>query len=210
MEHAGTQGYEEQAEALVMRYDAIAFEDKYRVEMPMLCRGPGRILDIGAGTGADAAWFAARGHEVVAVEPVERFRKAAARLHPSASIAWIDDGLPDLQVVTARLQCFDVILVAAVWMHLDKAERARAIAVVADLLAPEGLVLLTLRHGPVPNGRRMFDVSAGETQRLADAHGLRTLLSVRAPSLQRANRAAGVEWTHLVFHHGGPRRSGQG
>ena len=36
---------------------------------------------------------------------------------------------------------------------------------VAGLLRPGGLMTLLLRHGPVPQGRRMFEVSAAETKR---------------------------------------------
>ncbi|MEU1729117.1 hypothetical protein [Nonomuraea sp. NPDC005692] len=45
-------------------------------------------------------------------------------------------------------------------------------AKLAGLLVPGGRVLLSLRHGPVPAGRRMFSVSARETIDLADTHGL--------------------------------------
>ena len=34
---------------------------------------------------------------------------------------------------------------------------------------------LSLRHGPVPAGRRMFAVSAAETRTLAARHGLATI-----------------------------------
>lgn len=37
----------------------------------------------------------------------------------------------------------------------------------ADLTAPDGLLVVTLRHGPPPPERRMFDVPAGETVELA-------------------------------------------
>ena len=65
----GTQGYAEQAAQLVQQYEAIPFEHKYRAELALLPARPGRILDVGAGTGVDAAWLAAHGHEVLAVEP---------------------------------------------------------------------------------------------------------------------------------------------
>jgi SAM-dependent methyltransferase len=195
----GTQGYDERAGELIPRYEAVAFEDKHREALPLLPCAPSRVLDVGAGTGVDAAWFAARGHAVTAVEPVERFRAAAALLHPSPAIEWVDDALPDLPRVVDRGSRFDVIVLAGVWMHLAPAERARGMGVVAGLLGPDGIVLLTLRHGSAVPGRRTFAVSAEETQRLATARGLRTDLAVGAPSVQAQNRAAGVEWTRLVF-----------
>jgi SAM-dependent methyltransferase len=183
---------------LIHRYEAVAFEHKFRAEIHLLPASPCLILDIGAGTGADAAWLASRGHKVVAVEPVEQFRTAGSALHPSPAIEWVEDGLPYLRVVANSARKFDVILATAVWMHLDERQREIAMVAVAELLAPSGLLLISLRHGPVPVGRRMFDVNAPETVALAAA-GLSPLLNIRVASSLPENQAAGVEWTRLVF-----------
>ena len=60
-------------------------------------------------------------------------------------------------------------------------------------------MILSLRHGPAPPGRRVFDVSAGETVQLAQGHYLQVIRCVEAPSAQQANRLAGVTWSHLAF-----------
>lgn len=122
----GTQGYAAEAAVLVPRYEAIPFEDKHGVAMHLLPQQPARIADIGAGTGADAAWFAARGHRVLAVEPTLELREAGRRLHPSPAIEWLDDGLPALSRTRARGEAFDAVLLTAVWMHLDEAQRREA------------------------------------------------------------------------------------
>jgi hypothetical protein len=62
-------------------------------------------------------------------------------------------------------------------MHLDAHQRERAMPRVASLLSSGGTMSLTLRHGPVPPGRRMFEVSGDETTRLAQAEGLRLVLT---------------------------------
>jgi SAM-dependent methyltransferase len=195
----GTAGYSEQAEALIARYESIPFAESHQPELHLLAAVPGHVLDVGAGTGLAAAWFAARGHRVVAVEPTPEFRAAGARLHPSASIEWLDDALPELHRVVSRQRLFDTILLSAVWMHLDEPERRAGMTTIASLLSPEGLVVLSLRHGPVPTGRRMFEVSGSETIELAQQHGLRPVLNVEAESIQAFNRAAGVTWTRLAF-----------
>lgn len=137
------------------------------------------------------------GHDVLAAEPTPELRARAAALHPSPRIEWLDDGLPDLARVVARGEVFDAVALMAVWMHLDAGERARAMPVLARLLRPGGLVAVTLRHGPVPPGRRMFGVTGEETVRLAAAHGLAPVL--REEGVADVQRRPGVTWTRLAL-----------
>ncbi len=202
----GTQGYAEHASELIPRYEQISFTEHHRVALHLLPTVPSRVLDIGAGTGVDAAWFASHGHRVVAVEPTTEFRSAAIRLHPSPLIEWLDDALPELDVVLSRGQRFDTIMMSGVWMHLDEPERHVGMSRLASLLAPDGIIVLSLRHGPVPAGRRMFQVSGEETIYLASQHGLRAVFNAQTESIQASNRAAGVTWTRLAFRHGSQDR----
>jgi SAM-dependent methyltransferase len=193
----GTAGYVDEAAALFERYESLAFAHVHRAVLHLLPSVPGRILDIGSGTGRDAAAFAALGHRVVAVEPTGELRSRAMALHPSPSIEWLDDSLPDLAVLRGREEGFDLVMLTAVWMHLTEGERRRAMPRASSLLAPAGVMIMSLRHGPVPTGRRMFEVTADETVRLARDAGLRLEFEQRTPSVQPQN--AGVEWTRLAF-----------
>jgi SAM-dependent methyltransferase len=179
----GTEGYGETADALVKPYESVSFADVHREILHLIPATPSRVLDVGAGTGRDAAALAALGHTVVAVEPTPELRMHGQRLHPGAAIIWIDDSLPDLDKLHARGEHFDLVMLTAVWMHLDPGQRERAMARIAGLLQPGGLATLLLRHGPVPTGRRMFDVSAAETRALADHHGLKTVHDSERPAL---------------------------
>src|SRR5690606_22087870 len=102
--------------------------------------------DVGAGTGRDAAWMAAAGHRVVAVEPSQAMLRLARSLHTEASIDWRRDALPNLDGVVGGQ--FDAILLSAVWMHLHPRDRAAALTRLRELLGPDGLIYLTLREGP--------------------------------------------------------------
>src|ERR1700719_3158730 len=192
---SGTENYAEEAPELLKRYESISFADHHRLVMHLISTVPGRVLDIGAGTGRDAAGFASLGHSVVAVEPTEEFRRGAMALHPSPLIEWVDDSLPDLASVRARGEQFDVVMLTAVWMHLDEQQRRRAIPNVAALVRSGGVMIMTLRHGPVPPGRRMFEVSAEETIGLAQPFGFRCGLNRQAES---PLRQPGVTWTRLA------------
>jgi hypothetical protein len=71
--------------------------------------------------------------------------------------------------------------------------------ILALLLRAQGIMIMRIRHGPVPAGRRMFEVPAQETIKLARMHDLHLLLNRRTESGNERNRIAGVTWTNLAF-----------
>ena len=71
-------------------------------------------------------------------------------------------------------------MLTAVWMHLDEAQRRQAMPNLAALMRPGGTMIMKIRHGPVPPGRQMFEVSAEDTIALAGNEGLRPVLNVRS------------------------------
>jgi SAM-dependent methyltransferase len=188
-------GYAAAAAELIPRYEALDPAALYAPVLPYLPAAPGRLLDVGAGTGRDAAWFAARGWQALAVEPVAAFRAAGAR--HGAAVAWLDDALPDLARVAGPP--FDLVLVNAVWHHLDPAARTRAWPRLATLTAPGGALVLSLRHGPAPPDRPGFPAPAAEALAHARAAGFRPAFVQDRPSLQPANAAAGVAWTWMAL-----------
>ena len=196
---SGTEGYAEEAEELLKRYESIPSAEDHRLVLHLIPNAPCSVLDIGSGTGRDAGWFAAMGHRVVAVEPTDELRTPAMALHPSPLIEWLNDSLPDLSFLLKRGETFDVAMLTAVWMHLDEQQRRHAMPKVASLIRGGGVMIMSLRHGPVPPMRRMFEVSAEETVQLAQAQGLHPVLNRRTQSIQNVNRLAGVTWTRLAF-----------
>jgi hypothetical protein len=93
-------------------------------------------------------------------------------------------------------------MLTAVWMHLDAEQRRRAIPNLASLVRQGGAVIMQIRHGPVPVGRRMFEVSPEETIELAQMQDLHPVLNLRTQSRQEQNRIAGITWTSLAFVKG--------
>lgn len=194
-----TAGYAEAADALVTQYESVSFEQAHRSVLHYLTLPPARVADLGAGSGRDAAALAARGHDVYAVEPVAQMRDAARLLHADADITWLDDSLPELDALTLEAERsgeFGLILASAVWMHLNSAERSLGLRRVARLLSPGGRLVLTLRHGPVPRGRRMFDVAPVEVMIAAADRGLELAHFSHVPDAHGRRR---VSWTSLVL-----------
>jgi SAM-dependent methyltransferase len=193
---SGTENYDVEAPELLKRYESISFADAHAPVLHLIPPAPCRTLDIGAGTGRDAAGFVALGHSVVAIEPTEELRRGAMLLHPSPMIQWLDDSLPHLTSVRTRKEEFDLVMLTAVWMHLDEAQCQLAMPNVSALVRDGGIVIMLLRHGPIPPGRRMFEVSAQETIALALRSNLVCTLNREAES---SLRQPGVSWTRLAF-----------
>ncbi|MFD9220190.1 class I SAM-dependent methyltransferase [Streptomyces sp. NPDC060064] len=191
----GTAGYAETADVLAVQYEEVTFDEVHRDVLQLVPAEPGRILDVGAGTGRDAAALAARGHSVVAVEPTTELRAHGQRIHADSGIDWVDDVLPDL-TLSQHTGRFDAVFATAVWMHLDAEERRQSMARIATLLVPGGRFFVNLRHGPVPDGRHMFDVSAAETVELGGRYGLQTVHRSKRPDLHGRDS---VRWSCLVL-----------
>ena len=188
--------YEQNATAVIPGYESLQAAEVHAWLVGLLPERPSLVLDIGAGSGRDAAWLAAQGHEVVAVEPAAAMREAGQRLHPDSRIRWIDDCLPSLPNLHRLGLAFDFILLSAVWMHVPPAARSRAFRKVITLLKPGGLLAITLRHGPVEAERQIHEVSWEEIERLARNHGAAMVRKVEAcDQLQRSQ----VAWTQIAL-----------
>lgn len=196
---SGQEGYAENADALAAQYESLTFAQVHRDVLHLIPQSPVLALDIGAGTGRDAAALAAQGHKVLAVEPTAALRERGKQLHASPRINWEDDSLPNLLQLRARGDRFDLIMATAVWMHMDGGQRRQATRHVAELLRPGGLFFSSLRHGPIPPGRRMFDVPADEMVALGREHGLSLVYrNEREDMLDRPD----VRWSFVVLRRG--------
>ena len=154
------------------------------------------VMDVGAGSGRDAAWLARKGYRVIAAEPSARMRETARVLHPDPAISWIADSLPALATVGRLGLSFDLILLSAVWMHVAPGERARAFRKLVTLLKAGGRLAFSLRLGPPDAERSLHPVDLAEIESLARAHG--ALVEAVSHSADLTGRD-GVAWTNVVL-----------
>jgi len=197
-------GYEAAAHKLIPKFEAVSPSALFAPVADLLPQGPCKVIDIGAGTGTAAAWFAQLGQHVLAVEPVAAFRKAGKRLHKSSNIEWLDDCAPELATTLERREVFDLVLLSAVWHHLDSDQRQRVIPNLRGLMVAGGVLVISLRHGPGVPSRVCYDAPPEELAGLAKAEGLQLEFCQSVDSVQDANRAAGVKWTWMVFRSENP------
>lgn len=190
-------GYEGEAgRALAERYETVDPALLHRGLALHLPSAPAAVLDVGAGSGRDAAWLAGQGYSVLAVEPSETMRAEGQRRHPGLSITWMADSLPSLDAVFRLGAAFDVILLSAVWMHILPADRSRAFRKLIALLKPGGTLAMTLRIGPPEPDRDMHPVDVAEIEAFARSHGV-AVMQVEH-SLDRLGRED-VSWVQIIL-----------
>ncbi|WMT88170.1 class I SAM-dependent methyltransferase [Pelagibacterium sp. 26DY04] len=197
MSQGAIEGYASAAPELIDRYGDIDPEAHLAPVRAFLPPMPATIIDIGAGIGTEARWLDAQGHSVVAVEPVAAFREAAGRM--PGNVKWRDDRLPELPAVMAEGRAYDLVLALAMLQHLSPPDQIRSIDTLYRLATPGGRLILSLRHGPGHPDRKVHDIDVDAILDAAACAGLVLLSRQAAGSLQKANRAAGVVWTWLVF-----------
>ena len=80
--------YDKNAAEVAGSYELAKTENVHGWFFEYMPKRPLVILDVGAGSGRDAAYFSGLGHDVVAVEPSEGMRAEAIKNHPSSRIQW--------------------------------------------------------------------------------------------------------------------------
>jgi cyclopropane fatty-acyl-phospholipid synthase-like methyltransferase len=119
-----------------------------------------RMLDIGAGSGADAGFFAALGHDIVAAEPAKNLRDLANKTFKNKKIKWVSDKLPSLKSVTDSGKKFDVIYAVGTLQYLNKKDRMRSLDKITSFLKAGGL--LEIQY-PTPRSREhQFSIDSKE------------------------------------------------
>jgi len=159
-----------------------------------IARPPAKILDIGSGSGKDAAIFASKGYAVLALEPAHELRALAQAKHASPLIIWGDDRLPHLEKTLARGDIFDHISLNSVIFHLPKDAIAKVMANIAKLLKKDGTVYLSLRHGPLSQGRPIFPITEQDIMKASEGFFDR-MKSEHAPDATRPE----ISWTRMLL-----------
>ena len=165
-----------------------------------------RILDIGAGAGADLALLVSEGYQAYGMEPVAEMRAEAVRAHPELSGRLVEGSLPDdLPDLAGLGGLFDGAICAAMLQHLPRATLFDAVFSLRRLLRPGGRVLASIpthrtdidEKGRDPFGRLFSGVQAGELDLLFQRAGFRTL--ERWGEEDSLGRGGVVQWATLLF-----------
>lgn len=126
-----------------------------------------RALDVFCGNGRDARWLAEQGYVVDAMDGSRGMLREAQSVNAHERVTYLHDLGPEFAKTRARGNKYDMILMSAGWMHIAPERRAEALGHLLGMANPGATLLFSLRHGPAPADRPMFEVSVPELQQLA-------------------------------------------
>ncbi len=160
--------FNDRAAELAAQYNALDREKVHADLLSLLPEGKVlRVLDVGAGSGADAAMFAAKGHQVVATEPADNLRNEAIKTFQNKNIKWNAEALPDFGAEVTAGAPYDVVTSVGVFQYLDEKNRAASLKAMFSLVARGGF--LEVQY-PTPASREhQFSVGHNEVEKLLNA-----------------------------------------
>ena len=188
--------YKKYSREMYSKYNSVDFEVVHQDWLNYLPAIGSLILDVGAGSGRDALWLAKKGFDVKAIEPVFEFMEQFKRNNSDTNFEWVIDALPTLDKLKKYKKKVDLILLSAVWMHLNKEQREKSFQTFSQLNKLSGLLVMSLRYGSSPDQRVMLPVSIEEIKNLAEVNNYNILEVIR--SSDQLNRAE-VTWETVIL-----------
>ena len=171
---------------LVRRYESSEVPDLHTLLAKSFPPGS-RLLELGCGSGRDAAFMLANGFNVTASDGVQEMIDAAAACHPILVGRLVHIRLP--RDLTPALGVFDGVYAVATFMHLTRTDIQEVFARVCRMLVPGGRLFFSvpLHRDDVgadefdAKGRRFTPLTHAEWTGLCRRAGFDILTSTTTP-----------------------------
>ena len=184
------------APKLFAEYSRLRFED---VHAPLLCHLDASctsVLDIGAGSGRDACWFARKGSKVVAVEPSSQLRGLGEKGSIGLNVEWYPNFATELRPEMFGGRKFDVVLLSAVMMFVPLTQWPQVFGFINKVAKDSALMVLSCVVEYEDPARGMNRVSEEDLIGVQRSLGWDVLFSGRRADL--FNRP-GMYWRYTIY-----------
>ncbi|WP_321393996.1 class I SAM-dependent methyltransferase [Emcibacter sp.] len=176
-------------------YEKLNFEDVHSSILPYLAQLSGTIVDIGSGSGRDAAGLAEMGFNVIAIEPSHKLLEQAKSRHQSPNIKWLHGALPNIPN-SLKNTSNDAVLLSAVWTYIRPDQRGEAMLSMSGMLKEGGYLFLSYRNKISSDCDQFYEATIEETSRCALAANLHFVKSFEEyDHMKRDN----IYWNVLVY-----------
>jgi len=204
--------FNDRAAELAAQYNALDREKVHADLLSLLPEGKVlRVLDVGAGSGADAAMFAGKGHQVVASEPADNLRNEAIKTFQNKNINWNAEALPDFGSGVQSAAPYDVVTSVGVFQYLDQKDRVNALKKMFSLVADRGFLEVqyptpasrehqfTVGHNEIADAAKAFNQEAGASA------GFKVIMDKSVPDFtgRKALDGTPLSFRTLILQRGG-------
>jgi 2-polyprenyl-3-methyl-5-hydroxy-6-metoxy-1,4-benzoquinol methylase len=138
--------YQSNADACLHRYESARMASLH-LTLRRLVKPGGRVLEVGGGSGRDAACLASLGCRVTFTDGCPDMLDAACRQHPLLKEYGRVAAFPLEENDPLLFARFDVVLCLAVIMHLDDSDLCATASQIAQLTAPTGCAVISQSIG---------------------------------------------------------------
>ena len=193
--------YTTTAERLSQQYDNLAPEQVHAgwlANLSAVQPSSNQALELGAGSGRDAAWLASIGWDVLAVEPSSGLRDIGCKSTADKHVKWLDDTLPQLASIPESYDSsFRLILASAMWMHLTPDEQVLACERLQQLAADDTLIVITWRNQASERERVFHAVDAAQFEKAFNSVSRKSSVTITESSDEGGRD--GVVWHCAVI-----------
>jgi len=196
--------YDSHAQETTASYEKVEFSR--RVDRFAQALGPsGRVLDLGCGSGRDAARLLSGGYDVVAADGSEAMLAQATALHPELAGRTARVVLPG--PLPFDRDAFDGVTSWAVIMHVAASELPHVFAELARVVRPGGILGYSVNteragleaEGTDERGRHFTCLAAEAWERLHEEAGFSTMDCEETDDIVGR---AGIRWVTFLARRG--------
>jgi heptosyltransferase-3 len=203
VDHRTIQQYDLYARQFSDRYESADMSRMHELLLRHLPARGASILELGCGSGREAAFLLSHGYEVTAVDASSGMIAEAGRIHHELAGRLVHAAVPFPPGSPLLLRSFDAVVSTAMFMHLPDDGLLDTALQIRRVLRPGGVLFvevstgrLGVRDGRDGNGRLFLERPPEEYRRIFENRGFLFVAQHESPdTLERPE----LRWVALVF-----------